>query len=119
MAQVDALGYFASTDVKPVLNTITSKQYEIYGFSQHLDKFSVRSGPRPALLENAALGDATAIDLLTHSCGPTLSSRDMADGFVTAPMLPKTSEFASPGTTEEESGNGAPRAPDATAEAVG
>jgi Cdc6-like AAA superfamily ATPase len=47
LAEVDDMGYFSSADVKPVLSSITKKQYEIYGFSQHLDKFSsdVERGP--------------------------------------------------------------------------
>src|SRR5262249_33778883 len=49
MAQVDDLGYFSSTDVKPVLNAITGEEYEIYGFSQHLNKFSSEADRGPAL----------------------------------------------------------------------
>lgn len=49
MAQVDELGYFSSTDVRWPLREITSEDYDIPNFSQHLNKLSTDTSRGPVL----------------------------------------------------------------------
>lgn len=51
LADVDHMGYFASSDVRQPLGEITGKAYDIPNFSQHLDKFC--SADRGNVLEKA------------------------------------------------------------------
>jgi hypothetical protein len=88
LAQVDNLGYFASTDVKPVLYAITGKQYEIYGFSQHLDKFSSEVDRGPAF-EKRGSKRCYRYRFINPLLRPYAILKGMADGLVTAPTLQK------------------------------
>lgn len=49
LAEVDAAGFFRSANIREPLLKITGKNYEIPGFSQHLDKFSSDSTRGPVL----------------------------------------------------------------------
>lgn len=51
LAEVDHLGYFASSDVRRPLNQITGRDYDIPNFSPHLDKFC--SADRGNVLEKS------------------------------------------------------------------
>jgi Cdc6-like AAA superfamily ATPase len=86
LAQVDDLGYFASTDVKPVLNAITGKQYEIYGFSQHLNRFSSEADRGPAF-EKRGSKRCYRYRFINPLLRPYAILKGMADGLVTSAML--------------------------------
>jgi Cdc6-like AAA superfamily ATPase len=82
----DQLGWFASTDVKPMLNAITGDQYEIYGFSQHLNKFANDGHRGPPLEKRGALRA-----FRYRFRNPLLKSyaiiKGMADGLISKEML--------------------------------
>ena len=86
MATVDELGYFASTDVKPALNAISKKQYEIFGFSQHLDKFSSDQTRGPVFEKRGSLR-CYRYRFINALLRPYTIIKGMADGLITNEML--------------------------------
>jgi Cdc6-like AAA superfamily ATPase len=86
LANVDELGYFSSADVKPVLNSLTGKEYEIYGFSQHLNKFSSDASRGP-VFEKRGSQRCYKYRFLNPVLRPYAILKGMADGTVTIDML--------------------------------
>jgi hypothetical protein len=69
-----------------MLNAITGKHYEIYGFSQHLDKFSSEVSRGPAL-EKRGSKRCYRYRFVNPLLRPYAILKGMADGFVTVLML--------------------------------
>lgn len=86
LANVDELGFFSSTDVKAPLSAITNKPYEIYSFSQHLEKFSSEESRGPVFEKRGALR-SYRYRFLDPLLRPYAIIKGMADGLVTIEML--------------------------------
>jgi Cdc6-like AAA superfamily ATPase len=86
LAEVDELGFFASTGVRPVLNAITKENYEIYGFSQHLEKFSAEEKRGP-VFEKRGSKRCYRYRYLNPLLRPYAIMKGMADGLVDNEML--------------------------------
>ena len=80
LAEVDTLGYFASSDVRGPLSKITGKPYDIPNFSQHLDKFS--SEDRGNVLEKTGKQRRFRFRFSNPLLQPFVIMRGMADGML-------------------------------------
>jgi Cdc6-like AAA superfamily ATPase len=86
LAAVDELGFFSSTDVRPVLSALAKKKYEVYGFSQHLDKFASERSRGP-VLEKRGSSRCYRYRFRNPLLRPYAIIKGMADGLVTTSML--------------------------------
>lgn len=77
LAEVDTLGYFASSDVREPLSKIMGKPYDIPNFSQHLDKFS--SDDRGNVLEKTGKQRRFRFRFSNPLLQPFVIMRGMAD----------------------------------------
>lgn len=91
LAQVDDLGSFSSTDVRPVLNAITGGEYETYGFSQHLDKFSSDEARGPILLKQGS-SRCYRYRFVNPVIRPYAILKGMSNGIVTRDVLNRISD---------------------------
>jgi Cdc6-like AAA superfamily ATPase len=85
LAPVDDLGFFASADVRSPLTAIMGKQYDIPGFSQHLDKFS--SDLRGNVLEKAGTQRRFRFRFQNPLLQPYVIMRGIADGLLSGNAL--------------------------------
>jgi len=90
LADVDELGYFSSTDVRKVLNSISSKQYEIYGFSQHLNAFT-SDETRGKIFERRGSRKCYRYKFANPLLRPYAIIKGMNDGIVTIDLLNRLS----------------------------
>lgn len=86
LAKVDEMGFFASTDVRIALNAITSKNYEIYGFSQHLERFSSEQERGP-VFEKRGSKRSYRYRFINPLLRPYAIIKGMVEGLVTIDML--------------------------------
>jgi Cdc6-like AAA superfamily ATPase len=85
LAPVDDLGYFFSADVREPLSAIAGKQYDIPGFSQHLDKFS--SDRRGNVLEKAGTQRRFRFRFHNPLLQPYVIMRGIVDGLLVGDTL--------------------------------
>lgn len=85
VADVDALGYFASSDVREPLTKIMGKHYDIPNFSQHLDKFS--SEDRGNVLAKTGKQRRFRFRFNNPLLQPFVIMRGMADGMLKEDLM--------------------------------
>jgi Cdc6-like AAA superfamily ATPase len=85
LADVDDLGYFASSDVRKPLTEITGKPYDIPNYSQHLDKFS--SSDRGNVLEKAGKQRRFRFRFSNPLLQPFVIMRGIAEGMLKGDLM--------------------------------
>jgi Cdc6-like AAA superfamily ATPase len=86
LAEVDEQGYFISAAVREPLSEITGKEYDIPGFSQHLDKFSSDESRGP-VLEKAGTSRRFRFRFRNPLLQPYVIMRGLADGMLDGELL--------------------------------
>ncbi|MEX0714588.1 MAG: ATP-binding protein [Pirellulales bacterium] len=81
LAEVDHMGYFASSDVRGPLSQIMGRRYEIPNFSQHLDKFC--SDDRGKVLERIGTQRRFRFRFSNPLLQPFVIMRGISDGMLT------------------------------------
>lgn len=87
LADVDALGFFASADVREPLSKIMGRPYDIPGFSQHLDKFSSEDAVRGHVLEKKGANRRFRFRFRNPLLQPFVIMRGIADNLVKEDLL--------------------------------
>jgi Cdc6-like AAA superfamily ATPase len=85
LADVDDLGFFASSDVRDPLSRIMGKRYDIPNFSQHLDKFS--SDDRGNVLDRAGTQRRFRFRFSNPLLQPFVIMRGIADGMLKGDLM--------------------------------
>jgi Cdc6-like AAA superfamily ATPase len=86
LAEVDEQGFFVSSAVREPLSKIMHKQYEIPGFSQHLDKFS--SDPtRGPVFEKAGTSRRFRFRFINPLLQPYVIMRGLSDAMLEGDLL--------------------------------
>lgn len=85
LANVDDLGFFASSDVRDPLSKIMKKRYEIPNFSQHLDKFC--SSDRGNVLEKSGTQRRFRFRFANPLLQPFVIMRGIRDGMLADELM--------------------------------
>jgi Cdc6-like AAA superfamily ATPase len=86
LAEVDEQGYFISAAIREPFSKIMGKQYEIPGFSQHLDKFTSDTNRGP-VLEKAGTSHRYRFRFKNPLLQPYVIMRGLADGMLEGELL--------------------------------
>jgi len=87
LAEVDAAGFFRSADVREPLYEITGKNYEIPGFSQHLDKFSGSDSTRGPVLEKSGTARRFRFRFINPLLQPYVIMKGIAERLISQDLL--------------------------------
>jgi hypothetical protein len=87
LAEVDTAGFFRSADVREPLYEITGKNYEIPGFSQHLDKFSGSDSTRGPVLEKSGTARRFRFRFINPLLQPYVIMKGIAEKLISQDLL--------------------------------